>query len=97
MMEDNDKKRQGLDFSVIAATVALSTVLISTFLPKEVTISPLLLFAIIFMANAAQYFIPGDIPKKKVGIFDRVFFARLLISYGFAGVLFFISRLAHNV
>ncbi|MGX4642230.1 hypothetical protein [Massilia sp. SYSU DXS3249] len=96
-MSDHENKHQAIDWITIGATIAVSSVLIPLALPNEITLSPFLLFSIIFVTNVSTYLVPEDISKRKVGIFAKAFFTRLLISLTVASLLIFISYLASRL
>ena len=67
-------------------TIALASVLIPAVFPKEVTLSPLVLFGIVFLTNTVAYLIPEK-DARSATMFDRVFFVRLAVSLVLAAVL----------
>ncbi|MFC4930890.1 hypothetical protein [Massilia sp. GCM10023247] len=97
MISNHENKRQALDWIILGLTISASTVLIPIVFPNKISLSPLLLFGIIFSTNVSTYFLPEDIPKRKIGIFTKAFFARLLISFISAGLLIWISAFASGL
>lgn len=91
-MSNYENKHQAFDWITIGLTIAASSVLIPLAFPNEITMSPFLIFSIIFVANVSTYLVPEDIPKRKVGIFAKAFFTRLLISLIVASLLILISN-----
>lgn len=91
MMSNHENRRQALDWIILGLTISASTVLIPLVFPNKISLSPLLLFGIIFLTNVSTYFVPEDIPKRKVGIFRKTFLTRLIISFISAGLLIWIS------
>lgn len=95
-MNNDEKKRQAADLLRISLTIAIVSILLPAVLPKQLTLSPFLIFGIIFLSNIATLVVPEDIPRRGVGIFSRAFFGRLAISTVFAIILIFISKIASN-
>lgn len=96
-MNNDEKKRQALDLLKISLTIAIVSILLPSVLPTKLTLSPFLIFGIIFLSNIATLIVPEDIPKRGVGIFSRAFFGRLALSTVFGTLLIFISNLAMNL
>jgi hypothetical protein len=93
-MDDLKKKRQALDWILLSMTVVMALILIPRIFPPEISVSPLLLFGIIFLTNVSTLLIPDGIPKDQTGIFSKIFFLRLGTSTVFAVLLTFIFKLA---
>jgi hypothetical protein len=59
-MNDRDKKRQASDWTVLGLTVALASILVPAVFPKQITVSPLVLFGIVYLSNVTLFLIPED-------------------------------------
>jgi hypothetical protein len=94
-MNDQDKKRQALNWTILGLTVALASVLVPAVFPKEITVSPLVLFCIVYLSNVAACLIPED-RAHGARIFGRPFFARLLASLCAAMLLILIATVARG-
>ena len=95
-MKNFDKNRQALDFLVLGGTVGIISILTLTFLPEKFTISPLVLFGVIFLSNITALLIPDAASERSAIIFPHRFFVRLALSAAFAILLIFISNFAQR-
>ena len=96
-MRGFEKNRQALDFLILGGTVGIISILALTFLPEKFTVSPLVIFGIIFLSNITMLLVPEDVPGSSAGVFSRFFFARLALSVVFAALLIFISNFAQRL
>ena len=96
-MIDTEKKRQALDFLILGGALGIIAILSLTFLPEKISVSPLVIFGIIFLSNMTTLLVPEDAPRRNAGIFPRFFFARLALSAVFAVLLIFISSFARHL
>lgn len=83
-----------LDFLVLGLTLSAISIIIPTFFEGYITISPLVLFGIIFFANISNYLIPDTHSDR---IFSLRFFTRLAIGGIFAYILILIPVVARSL
>ncbi|QNA89780.1 hypothetical protein G4G28_17175 [Massilia sp. Dwa41.01b] len=95
-MSDREKKPYALDAMAVALTVALTSALIPLMFPKEISVSPFLLFGIIFLTNLVPLFLPEDAPHNGQQRLTRLFFTRLLVSVVFAALLILVWKIARS-
>jgi len=82
------------DFLVLGLTLSTTYILLPIFFRRDVTVSPLVLFGIIFFANISNSFIPDKATDR---IFSLRFFARLVICGIFSSFLVLISTIVRSV
>jgi hypothetical protein len=95
-MRNFEKSRQALDFLILGGAIGIISILALTFLPKNFSISPLVIFGIIFLSNITTLLVP-DVSERSTGAFSRFFLARLALSVVFAVLLIFISNFAQRL
>jgi hypothetical protein len=95
-MDEQKKKRRALDWVALGLTVAAASALIPAVFPKEIIVSPLVLFGIVFLTNAAALLVPDD-SANRAGVFGWAFFARLVLSLFFATLLVLIWVVARSL
>ncbi|KQQ96673.1 hypothetical protein [Massilia sp. Leaf139] len=96
-MDNQRNKRLAWDLAVSGFTIALASVLIPALFPETISVSPLVVFGIVFTTNTVLGMIPDKESNTGSAMFGHVFFTRLAAALLLAVLLILIETFAHTL